>query len=765
MLLALAGRLDDDALSSVRELVAVEDDAAAAELLGGSLLAAEVGLTARELAVLDGWFAAARVDPELVEALPRDPEADRRLEHRFVTDPPVGAAVGTDGPGEVIARAASRLPGVRHVRQCWRTTPAGSSPGPVPHRVVLVETHSADDCEHVAHHVAHAARELGAVSVEVFATDAELPPYHRAAVAAARALGTAAPAEPVAGARPPAPTAPPAGPAASGSLPVLPARRRPSPSGPADAAPAAVPPFGVAPGAAGSLFAGHSDVPPREHGAEDEFRIVADSGHDRTADPESDVDPDEGFVLEDRTAAESAPEPEPEPDLVDLDPATTAERIAALWRRPVDEDVTADETDGSAALPVAAPVREPDDGPRYRPAVPEYGAVPSTADPYAADPYAVDPHAVEPYAVDPYAAAAPFAVEPYAVDPSAPGPSAPGPSAREPYASDPYPASFVESFVAPYGESDLGAPPAGPGPRGTGLLPGDVDPSAATGDLSLADLGAERAGGTAGHHRGDGSPLGDAGESSHDGPEGDQGRVLRARHSRGAGSEGTPAVDGPGVDPLGGPPPEPEPPRSAPTWPEPPVAPATPGTNGHRHAPDGGPSADPATEPVTQPAEPAPVRPPPPARPRGADRAEGVRHRRARRGRARRAGAPGRGVARGHRRLAALRARARAARAPARGAGVTRATRGGRPGPPARTARPRRRPRLRSRRTGSGVRPGPGPGRAPGPGAPGPRAGPPPPPGVDGYRPGPGTPPAGPTDGRANGHGLPPGPDPYPEDG
>ena len=198
VLLSLAGRIDDDALSSVRELVAVEDDAAAAELLGGCLLAAGAGVTAREHAVLGRWFAASRVDPELVDVLPRDPEADRREEHRFTPDPPASArAPGSSrDAGEAVARAAARLPGVQRVRQCWRTTPAGSAPGPVPHRVVLVETHSADDCEHVAHHVAHAARELGAVSVEVFAAGAELPAYHRAAVRVARPLGAAAPLSP-----------------------------------------------------------------------------------------------------------------------------------------------------------------------------------------------------------------------------------------------------------------------------------------------------------------------------------------------------------------------------------------------------------------------------------------------------------------------------------------------------------------------------------------------------------------------------------------
>ncbi|MDD7966521.1 hypothetical protein [Actinomycetospora lemnae] len=262
VLLSLAGRIDDDALTSVRELVAVEDEAAAAELLGGCLLAAGAGVTAREHAVLGRWFAASRVDPELVDALPRDPDADRREDHRFTADPPPGATAG--GAGEAVARAAARLPGVQRVRQCWRTTPAGTAPGPVPHRVVLVETHSPDDCEHVAHHVAYAAREHGAVSVEVFAAGAELPAYHRAAVRAARPLGTP---QTVPAASTPAPARSSAPGPAPRSRPAVDLRPEAAPwRRPADE----VPPFGV-------------PAAPREEPdepVEEEYRTVAAAGTD-----------------------------------------------------------------------------------------------------------------------------------------------------------------------------------------------------------------------------------------------------------------------------------------------------------------------------------------------------------------------------------------------------------------------------------------------------------------------------------------------------
>ena len=122
--------------------------------------------------------------------------------HRFAP------TVGDRAPGLPVARAARRLPGVLAVRESWRVTPAGSAPGPVPHRVVLVETAGPDDCDHVVHHLAHAARSLDDTSVEVFASGATLPVYHREALAAARPLFADEPAAGSVAARQPAPQAP-----------------------------------------------------------------------------------------------------------------------------------------------------------------------------------------------------------------------------------------------------------------------------------------------------------------------------------------------------------------------------------------------------------------------------------------------------------------------------------------------------------------------------------------------------------------------------
>ncbi|WP_433801195.1 hypothetical protein [Actinomycetospora sp. CA-084318] len=318
VLLGLAGRIDDDALTAVREMVAAEDDAEAAELLGGCLLADEVGLSPDERGVLAPWFAAARVDPDLLAGLPVDPDALRRSGHRFVPTT-AGAA-----PAAPLARAARRLSGVVSVRESWRVTPAGAAPGPVPHRVVLVETAEPDDCDHVVHHLAHAARGLGGTSVEVFASEITLPAYHRDALAAARPLGTADP---------------------------LPTRT-----------PEVV----------------------REDG--ETWRTVADAGTSRISAPPVEASRPESPVVEPEpepaadeppaAAAAAAPEvPVEEPEVpveepeavpetsIDDDLSLTARRIAALWARPVPEDFSAPLPPETLESTRLEPTRPDDDEP------------------------------------------------------------------------------------------------------------------------------------------------------------------------------------------------------------------------------------------------------------------------------------------------------------------------------------------------------------------------------------------------------------------
>jgi hypothetical protein len=330
VLLGLAGRIDDDALTAVREMVAAEDDAEAAELLGGCLLADEVGLSADERGVLAPWFATARVDPDLLSGLPVDPDALRRSGHRFV--PTTTGAT----PAATLARAARRLSGVLSVRESWRVTPAGAAPGPVPHRVVLVETADPDDCDHVVHHLAHAARGLGGTSVEVFAAGVALPAYHRDALAAARPL----------------------------SADPLPTRGQEA----------------VREDVVREEVVREEVV--REDG--ETWRTVADAGAARMAPPQA---PDrrpavEPPASEPVAAAEPVVEPEVEPT-VDVDPevtepsgpeataaptsidddlSLTARRIAALWARPVPEDFSAPLPPESLERTRLEPPGDPDAG-------------------------------------------------------------------------------------------------------------------------------------------------------------------------------------------------------------------------------------------------------------------------------------------------------------------------------------------------------------------------------------------------------------------
>ena len=399
VLLGLAGRLDDDALTSVREMVAAESDAEAAELLGGCLLAGGIGLMGEERAVLRPWFAAARVDSELLGLLPSDSGALDRSVHRFVTD-----AVGR-APGVPLARAARRLTGVVAVRESWRVTPAGSAPGPVPHRVVLVETEGPDDCDHVVHHLAHAARALDDTSVEVFPAGAGLPAYHRDALAVARPLVAE---DAVAPGAPSAPTRP------SPPAPARPAPARPAPSAPAPPAQR----FGAADDEetwqtvadAGTSRTGPSPVavPPQPDASEDlyEAQDPEDLGGDdepELVDVDEPEPADQDAVDEAPAARAAAPErpavptqtdpppAEPQPThptrptpparpassdraprpetSIDEDLSSTARRIAALWARPSPEDFSAPLPADSLEPTRLEPAR--DDVPATDPAEPD----------------------------------------------------------------------------------------------------------------------------------------------------------------------------------------------------------------------------------------------------------------------------------------------------------------------------------------------------------------------------------------------------------
>lgn len=244
LLLALAGRVDDDLLAVARELVAFGEDGQAFELLCAALVADRAALPPPVRESLVSTAAQLRIDLDAAGALPpAAPESG--TPHRFVGD--------VDAPG-LAARLAEALaahrPGGGRSWLAWRTTPAGAAPTPLPQPVLLVEIPgSAGPEEHaadvLAYRLAATLQRVGvAVAVEVFVAGSVLPAYHGEALSAARPLPAPGPASPVAPAVPvPAERVPPAtGRLAAVSSVLRPPRPLRPVAHPADPPPAWVPP-------------------------------------------------------------------------------------------------------------------------------------------------------------------------------------------------------------------------------------------------------------------------------------------------------------------------------------------------------------------------------------------------------------------------------------------------------------------------------------------------------------------------------------------
>lgn len=189
LLLAMTGRVDDDGINSARELLGIGQPDAAAEFLTGCLLAGRIPVTSSEQyhlrRVLDETRSthtlADRV--HVVDSLPSD-------EHRF------GEPAEDDA--DLVAALESvtgRLQGVRGLWCASRTTPAGASYGAVPRRILLAEVSPEGSTTAVAYQLIEALRRAGInCSVDVFDSGAELPEYHREALAAAHRVRLDAPA-------------------------------------------------------------------------------------------------------------------------------------------------------------------------------------------------------------------------------------------------------------------------------------------------------------------------------------------------------------------------------------------------------------------------------------------------------------------------------------------------------------------------------------------------------------------------------------------
>ncbi|SFB61045.1 hypothetical protein SAMN05216266_12724 [Amycolatopsis marina] len=185
LLLALAGRMDDSALSEARELVARSHMDDAAELTAGTLIAGRIpvrGIEQRELALV---LEMSRSDATLADQLFVS-DADQGAAHRFTGEnqPELGMA-------EALDRTIHVLPDLRSVHAVWRNTPAGSVPGPLPQRVVLVEIGPEAHPPAVAYRVYAALRRAGLHSVvEVSGPWAERSAYHDSALAVANPVWT-----------------------------------------------------------------------------------------------------------------------------------------------------------------------------------------------------------------------------------------------------------------------------------------------------------------------------------------------------------------------------------------------------------------------------------------------------------------------------------------------------------------------------------------------------------------------------------------------
>lgn len=177
LLLSMAGRIDDAALSQAREFLAVGELDRAVEMLVGTLLAGGIPVLPDERAAITWALHEVRSDASLTDRLPVV-EMLPFIRHRFTSE--------TDPVADITAalvRAVSVLPDIRSVRAVWRSSPAGSTPGPLPQRVVLVDIGPQGFAPATAYRVDTVLRKAGVrAAVEVLTTGTQLGEYHSAAM-------------------------------------------------------------------------------------------------------------------------------------------------------------------------------------------------------------------------------------------------------------------------------------------------------------------------------------------------------------------------------------------------------------------------------------------------------------------------------------------------------------------------------------------------------------------------------------------------------
>lgn len=181
LLLAMTGRVDDDGIDGARELLGIGQPDAGAEFLAGCLLAGRIEVTAAEQYHLRRVLDDTRSNHQLADRL-NVVESLLPENHKF-------SAPNSDNTDLelTLKQIGGRLAGLRGLWVTSRTTPAGTSYGAVPQGVLLAEVGPDGSGPAVAFQLISALRRAGLrYAVDVFATGADLPEYHRDALSTAR---------------------------------------------------------------------------------------------------------------------------------------------------------------------------------------------------------------------------------------------------------------------------------------------------------------------------------------------------------------------------------------------------------------------------------------------------------------------------------------------------------------------------------------------------------------------------------------------------
>ncbi|SMD21329.1 hypothetical protein [Lentzea albidocapillata] len=183
LLLSMAGRVDDAALSQAREFLAVGELDRSIELLVGSLVAGSIPVLPDERASITWILHEVRSDASLTDRLPVV-EMLPFIRHRFTSETDPASDIAGD-----LTRAVSVLPDIRSVRCVWRSSPTGSTPGPLPQRVVLVDIGPQGFAPATAYRIDSVLRKAGVrAAVEVLTTGVQVSEYHAAAVTSSLAV-------------------------------------------------------------------------------------------------------------------------------------------------------------------------------------------------------------------------------------------------------------------------------------------------------------------------------------------------------------------------------------------------------------------------------------------------------------------------------------------------------------------------------------------------------------------------------------------------